>query len=183
MRDTFKKNGYYLVEDMYGNDFCNDIKQFIDDQKITKDVELNYGNTEKRIWNAHHKNYLVEEFFNDANEFSSLMSSRHSKVSTVLAYKNIPLGDKYESYQEGRWHIDAWKDMLKIFNGLQFILDQNRNPKFWKSKYPSGWEFDGWSMQNKQQVTEITSSGLFIENSTLEQEMEGKYIVFGKGVE
>ncbi len=25
--------------------------------------------------------------------------------------------------------------------------------------------------------------GLFIENSTLEQEMEGKYIVFGKGVE
>ena len=48
MRDTFKKNGYYLVEDMYGNDFCNDIKQFIDDQKITKDVELNYGNTEDR---------------------------------------------------------------------------------------------------------------------------------------
>ena len=95
-----KKDGYYLVEDMYDNDFCNEVKQFIDDQKIIENVELNYGGTEKRIWHAHHKNYLVEEFFNDSNEFSSLMNSGHLKASTVLAYRNIPLGDKYKSFKD-----------------------------------------------------------------------------------
>ena len=112
---SVKRNGYFLVENVYDDLFCNTIKQFIDNQEITKNVELNYEGTEKRIWNAHLKNDLVKEFFDDSAEFSSLMSVQHSKIQTVLACKNEPLGSKYKSNQEGRWHIDSMKKMLKIF--------------------------------------------------------------------
>jgi N-acetyl sugar amidotransferase len=109
-------------------------------------------------------------------------ATREIRFGRITREQGLALVKKHE--QQPLKYLDLFQDWLGVKqNGLQFILDQNRNPKFWKSKYPSGWEFDGWSMQNKQQVTEITSSGLFIENSTLEQEMEGKYIVFGKGVE
>ena len=108
-------------------------------------------------------------------------ASREIRFGRITREQGLALVKKHE--QQPLKYLDLFQDWLGVKqNGLQFILDQNRNPKFWKRKYPSGWEFDGWSMQNKQQVTEVTSDNLFMENSTLEQEMERKYIIFGKGV-
>ena len=108
-------------------------------------------------------------------------ATREIRFGRITREQGLALVKKHE--QQPLKYLDLFQDWLGVKqNGLQFILDQNRNPKFWKRKYPSGWEFDGWSMQNKQQVTEVTSGDLFMENATLEQEMERKYIVFGKGV-
>lgn len=108
-------------------------------------------------------------------------ASREIRFGRITREQGLALVKKHE--QQPLKYLDLFQDWLGVKqNGLQFILDQNRNPKFWKRKYPSGWEFDGWSMQNKQQVTEVTSDNLFMENSTLEQEMERKYIVFGRGI-
>ena len=108
-------------------------------------------------------------------------ASREIRFGRITREQGLALVKKHE--QQPLKYLDLFQDWLGVKqNGLQFILDQNRNPKFWKRKYPSGWEFDGWSMQNKQQVTEVTSGDLFMENATLEQEMERKYIVFGRGI-
>ena len=68
---------------------------------------------------------------------------------------------------------------------LHFIMNQHRNPNFWKQPKFGTWEFDGWSarqmgrhpVQNEKEVL----PELFESNARLEYDRDAQYITFGKG--
>ena len=73
-----------------------------------------------------------------------------------------------------------WLGMTQ--RSLQFLLDQNRNKKFWREKSPGVWEFQGWSM-----LQEVNGSipkvlpNIFISSDKLASNESLKYITVGKG--
>jgi len=76
---------------------------------------------------------------------------------------------------------------------LQFILEQNLNPRFWTQTGPGKWEFNGWSAQQVPDGTGIPASNklpesfqasfqaCFQASDKLECECNPEYIVIGKG--
>lgn len=64
--------------------------------------------------------------------------------------------------------------------GLQFILDQHRNPRFWSQPKPGRWAFNGWSQLETASAPE-DGGPIFEANATLEDGGNGRYIVYGKG--
>ncbi len=66
--------------------------------------------------------------------------------------------------------------------GLQFVLDQHRNPQFWTQPKPGRWEFRGWSTEDSESADEsLPAAARFSANATLQDQGDGRYIIFGKG--
>ena len=67
-------------------------------------------------------------------------------------------------------------------SGLNFLLDQHKNKKFWKRRDYLSWKFQSLSSMldnNVQQNTECKID--FIENSSLLMDKEREYITIGRG--
>ena len=64
--------------------------------------------------------------------------------------------------------------------GLQFILDQHRNPRWWSQLLPGRWEFRGWSTEEPAADTGSIDAG-FRATDNLASGGDGRYIVYGKG--
>ena len=65
--------------------------------------------------------------------------------------------------------------------GLQFVLDQHRNPRFWTQSRPGHWDFHGWSSLDLDKVTDDRVEPGFTATDTLEDNGDGRYIIYGKG--
>lgn len=67
--------------------------------------------------------------------------------------------------------------------GLNFILDQFRNEKYWEKVGPRKWEFKGWSSNHENKsIKKNDFEHDFIENNKLKyNESYDKYITVGKG--
>lgn len=79
-------------------------------------------------------------------------------------------------------HIDKFCEWLGMNrSGLQFVLDQHRNPRYWSQPQPGCWEFHGWSAREPVEVTLSGYDAKFRTNDTLERNGNGRYIIFGKG--
>jgi N-acetyl sugar amidotransferase len=63
--------------------------------------------------------------------------------------------------------------------GLDFIIDQHRNRRFWRETRPGEWEFAGWS--TRQQESPAEAAIAFEANETLSRGREHRYVVIGKG--
>lgn len=114
-REALKKNGVYLIDQAYDENYCEKIINFIDSQKEDSNVEINYSGTEKRIWQSHKIYPLIKDFANDSGEFLSSVFGKKFEPSDVLAYKNTALDNSDQNSRKGRWHIDSFRRMYKIF--------------------------------------------------------------------
>lgn len=69
--------------------------------------------------------------------------------------------------------------------GLQFVLDQHRNPEFWTQTSPGHFEFNGWSQRHEAGEASFRGSGhelpSFNATDTLEYDLGRRYVVVGKG--
>lgn len=69
--------------------------------------------------------------------------------------------------------------------GLQFIMDQHRNPAFWTQDKPGQWRFHGLSTQaqpaNAEVVAPWRDDRAFTATNVLEYEGVDRYITIGKG--
>jgi N-acetyl sugar amidotransferase len=101
--------------------------------------------------------------------------TRDQGEALVAKYEHTPV--KYLE-QFGEW-------LGVPTRSLQFIADQHRNPNFWAAMEPGRWTFNGWSVQRKHAVTNISSAEtlpLTIKsNDTLECGVGPKYVTVGKG--
>lgn len=67
-------------------------------------------------------------------------------------------------------------------NGLQFLMDQYRNPKFWDEILPGQWCLKDSNNSESPQVKDASQSMPFtINSSLLENHADANYIVIGKG--
>lgn len=66
--------------------------------------------------------------------------------------------------------------------GLQFLLNRQRNPRFWIETTPGEWQFRGWSgTQTPSGHPPAPPHIQFIANSTLGHDQADRYITIGKG--
>jgi len=83
-------------------------------------------------------------------------------------------------------YLDQFRDWLGVApKALQFIINQHRNPKYWKLVDVGKWEFNGWSvLREKTKKSEASArerNNLFEVNDSLERGMGDDYITIGKG--
>lgn len=106
---------------------------------------------------------------------------RHGRLSRE---QGLALVQRYEQAP-----VEYSKQFLEWINltprALQFFLDQNRNPKFWKQPDFGKWQFNGWSVQQSQGSPQKVATGdlpeIFEANDKLECLKDAKYITIGKG--
>lgn len=106
---------------------------------------------------------------------------RHGRLSREQA---IALVRKFEarSYE----YSDLFCNWLGMSSeGLQFILDQHRNPEYWTEIMPRNWNFSGWSSNINISTDSLNLdpniSSLFQSTSSLDDRSNPSYITIGKG--
>lgn len=78
--------------------------------------------------------------------------------------------------------LDLFCEWLGVTpRGLQFMLDQHRNPHYWTEVSPGSWQYHGWSHFAKE-TSSRRMDGDFMATSSLEDGKNKAYIVIGKGV-
>jgi len=113
-RRDLKKNGYYIIENAYDQDFCSKAIEFIDTYN-SESSEVNYEGSELRIWDAQKKDSLLNRFNQDCNLSMSSFLQKHMEAHTLLAIRNRPVNSSDESLKKGRWHLDSLTKQMKIF--------------------------------------------------------------------
>lgn len=70
-------------------------------------------------------------------------------------------------------------------SSMRFLVDQQRNPKFWRELSPGRWEFNGWSSQQEVGSNSSTKKEVgniaFNSNDAMESREVPSYITIGKG--
>jgi hypothetical protein len=114
-REILKEEGLLLIEDGFSEDACAKITQWIDGYEDIEGAEMNYGNTELRIWDSENEHDLIEDFFDACNIFVSCLEKEDREADTILAIRNRPLSKDRLDLHEGRWHLDSFRRQIKIF--------------------------------------------------------------------
>lgn len=101
--------------------------------------------------------------------------TREEGLALVRRHELAPLG-----------HLDkfcAWLGVDRL--GLQFMLDEHRNPLFWTEDKPGQWRFHGWSTMPHPEGAPTPGPKRtdveFVGTHQLSLNKPGKYIVVGKG--
>ena len=95
--------------------------------------------------------------------------SREAGAALVTSYQ-----DQLPTYHH---MFSDWLGMSQ--NGLQFLMDQLRNPLIWEKRIPNGWVRSDGDIPNGQNKTHRKK--MFVANSTLSQGLTDGYITVGKG--
>lgn len=64
---------------------------------------------------------------------------------------------------------------------LQFLMDEHRNPRFWRQVAPRQWEFHGWSACEPAAAETPAAAVGFTANAALHASDGPSYVVIGKG--
>ncbi len=98
--------------------------------------------------------------------------TRDEGLALVRHYEHVPLQ-----------YADNFCDWLGVdMRGLNFILDQHRNPRFWKQAAPGVWVFSPIEQGEASHCIESAFvGGGFLANSKLADVDQKKYITVGKG--
>jgi hypothetical protein len=113
LRTAVKRQGFAVLQSRATPEGCSHIKSFID-QYPMKDAEINYGGTEKRIWDSHSKDPVIKAFGDLSDQVMGTVFHAHSKVKTVLSYSNYPVPQE-DRQITGRWHLDSLRHQYKLF--------------------------------------------------------------------
>jgi hypothetical protein len=109
-----KVKGYHIFDELYPKDFCETAVEFIDNQKKEKH-ELNFSDSEIRIWDSQDKSLLLKSFFNDSVKAYNYIFSKNSSGKTLLSINNNVIRPEDEESRLGRWHTDSFFSQWKIF--------------------------------------------------------------------
>ncbi len=134
-----KREGYSIAERKYSKEFCSNVIDFMNDYSA-EDAELQYQGTELRVWDAHLKSPYIMEFKQYADALVSEMYNKKVVSYTILALKNQPIPTD-GSQRLGRWHIDSFREQVKVFTFLSDVEDENGPFEFLKGTHTPGFKF------------------------------------------
>tara|TARA_A100001234_G_C12606968_1_gene377623 strand:- start:206 stop:892 length:687 start_codon:yes stop_codon:yes gene_type:complete len=121
----FKRQKFAYLENRYSKSNCDQVIEFIDNYPEIES-EMQYGGTEKRIWNAHKLGSdAIKEFVNYSNELIFSIFNIRTEPVNVLAYSNLPLNDSLNQQVDGRWHYDSFTKQFKVFLLLDEVTIEN----------------------------------------------------------
>ena len=117
-RDLSTK-GYYVYKNLLDKETCKAAIEEINSYLDKNDVEINYSNSESRIWESENKLSFCKEFkkFSDSlyKDIFNLQAD-----SSVLAIKNTALKPSLEA-TKSRWHADSFFKQYKLFLFLEEV--------------------------------------------------------------
>lgn len=93
------------------NQICNEI----DILAQADDTEVNYAGAEHRVWHAHHKSKLIDQFRNFSDTVLSKVMQEPKAAYDILAIRNRTLESEATALRVGRWHLDSFYQQMKIF--------------------------------------------------------------------
>lgn len=99
--------------------------------------------------------------------------TREQGLNLVKQYEQVPVQ-----------HSIKFCDWLGIDpRGLDFILNQHRNKKYWEETSPGKWKFHGVSslVQPQEALMELSENAKFTSTDLLQLDKQDKYIIVGKG--
>lgn len=110
-------------------------------------------------------------------------ASREIRFGRIARAEGLALVRQHE--QKAPRYLDQFCRWLNVNpHSLQFLMNQHRNPHFWKEEGPGKWAFRGWStMHGREQADSANppAQKLFEANSRLEHDKDANYITIGKG--
>lgn len=120
---TVKRQGFATLKSHATTEACERIKAFIDQYSV-QDSEINYGGTEKRIWDSHTMNPDIQAFGELSDQVMGAVFNAKPKLKTVLSYSNCPIINEGLAIT-GRWHLDSLRHQYKLFCFLTRTEEQN----------------------------------------------------------
>lgn len=118
-----QSQGFAWLDVRLDADACAVIIGFID-ARSPGHCEVNYGGTEKRIWNAEKLDENVAAFGRFADLLVTSLRHRSSQARSILALSNRPVPGE-EALLTGRWHLDSLREQLKVFAFLTTVTDRS----------------------------------------------------------
>jgi N-acetyl sugar amidotransferase len=99
--------------------------------------------------------------------------SREEAVGLVKFYERQPVEFR-----------NMFADWLGVTDkSLTFLMDLQRNPKYWNNTAPLEWKYNGLSSRiDGAASNSLPAEAAFEENSSMNYDREEKYIVFGRGL-
>jgi N-acetyl sugar amidotransferase len=130
--------------------------------------------------NIHDQLKLYKHGFSKVTDHAT-REIRHGRLTRDLG---LDLVRKHE--QQMPEHVDLLCEWLGVPQAsLQFMMDQHRNPKFWREVSHGNWEFRGWSALHSGTASADDKSEnaplRFDANQRLEYGGTAKYVTVGKG--
>lgn len=101
--------------------------------------------------------------------------TREAGLALVRAHEHAPVE-----------YLDFFYEWLGVTpRSMQFLLDQHRNPQFWRESSPGHWQFNGWSTLQKlntdPSIPEGAKKCTFTANAVMDDRATPGYITVGKG--
>ena len=113
LRAKVKQHGFAVLQSRATLEECAHIKAFIDQFPPDK-AEINYGGTEKRIWDSHNIDPVIKAFSELSEQVMGAVFDAQPKVKTVLSYSNYAIPSE-DQLTLGRWHLDSLRHQYKLF--------------------------------------------------------------------
>ena len=78
-------------------------------------------------------------------------------------------------------HLDLFCDWLGADpSGVNFLLERQRNPRWWKQREHGSWGFQGWSSLAGEALDAVPDAG-FVSNDRMERDGPRRYVTIGRG--
>ena len=111
-------------------------------------------------------------------------ASREIRHGRLTRDQGLELVRKHE--QAPLRHIEKFCEWLGVDpRGLQFIMNEHRNPDYWTEERPGHWVFHGWSTMPQPETAHnpapVRTDVAFKATHSLNLDRDDKYIVVGKG--
>jgi N-acetyl sugar amidotransferase len=110
-------------------------------------------------------------------------ASREIRFGRITRGEGLALVRFYE--QKPLKYLDKFLEWLGIIpSSMKFMINRNRNKRFWNQVEPGAWEFNGWSQMQDEDSSMYAGQNLpdiFEENNRLEYDRDANYITIGKG--
>ena len=110
-------------------------------------------------------------------------ASREIRFGRLTRGEGLALVRFYE--QKPLTYLDKFLEWLGITpSSMKFMINQNRNKRFWIQMEPGEWEFNGWSQMQDEDSSMYVGQKLpdiFKKNNRLEYDRDDNYITIGKG--
>lgn len=107
-------------------------------------------------------------------------ASREIRHGRLTRDQGLALVRSHE--QQGLRYLEQFCDWLGVTpQGLHFMLNLHRNPRFWTEVEHQKWHFNGWSAQQDARAEPPATDMTFEANQTLAYGGDSRYVTVGKG--
>ena len=107
--------GWSLLGTPLGCSARNQLCEEIDILAQDDGTEVNYAGAEHRVWHAHQKSKLIDQFRNFSDSVLSKVMKEPKVAHDILAIRNRTLDSEATTLRIGRWHLDSFHQQMKIF--------------------------------------------------------------------